>query len=64
MGLFYNVSAKKLLDIRKDIFVDRGVRALKMNGFERSPYKGELFGRSNLGDYTYSFCRLNAKSHL
>ena len=64
MGLFYKVSAKKLLDIRKDIFVDRGVRALEMNGFERSPYKGELFGRNNLGDYTYSFCRLNAKSHL
>jgi len=64
MGLFYSVSDKKLLEAKNKIFVSKGLNALKVNGFERSPYKGELFGKNNLGDYTYSLCRLNSNSHL
>jgi hypothetical protein len=64
MGIFYSVSDKTILEAKNKIFVNKGLSALKVNGFERSPYKGELFGKNNLGDYTYSLCRLDSNSQL
>jgi hypothetical protein len=64
MGLLYKVTPKDLLDSRNKIFTERGIPALKRNGYERSPFPESLFGRNNLGDYTYELCRLKANSHL
>ena len=64
MGLFYKVSAKKSLEVRKDIFLKNGIPALKKNRFEQSPFPEKLFGKNNLGDYTYDLCRLSSGSHL
>jgi hypothetical protein len=64
MSLIYKVSANELLAIRNNIFVSKGITALKNNGFERSPFSGELFGKNNLRDYTYSLCRVSSNSSL
>lgn len=64
MGLFYKVPRKKLFEARNEIFVKKGIPALKKNGFEKSPFPEKLFGKNNLGDYTYELCRLNERSHL
>src|SRR5690606_18071434 len=49
---------KDLLEIRNKIFLQQGVPALNSVGFYKSPYKTDWFGRNNLNDFTYSFCRL------
>ena len=64
MGLFYKASAKKLVEVRNEIFVKNGISELKRNYFEIMPYNGKWFGKNNLGDYTYELCRLNTHSHL
>lgn len=64
MGLFYKVSPKQLLEIRNEIFVKNGVPALERNGFQKSPFAVDWFGRNNLGDYTYVLYRLSAQGHL
>ncbi|MBN9386334.1 MAG: hypothetical protein J0H74_36585 [Chitinophagaceae bacterium] len=64
MGLFYHVSPKELLKIRNEIFITEGIPALKKNGFDRAPFSESLFGRNNLGDFTYELCRLNTDSVL
>ncbi|MEO7215893.1 hypothetical protein [Mucilaginibacter sp.] len=64
MGLFYNVSAKELLEARNELFVKKGIPALQQNGFERSPFAVDWFGRNNLKDFTYVLCRLAPHSQL
>jgi hypothetical protein len=64
MGLFYKVSDKKLLQTRNEIFLDKGLAALKNNGFDQSPYTASWFGKNNLGDYMYDLCRINKQSNL
>lgn len=64
MKLFYKVKAKDLLAIRNEIFVKNGIPQLEKNRFEKTPFPEKLFGKNNLGDYTYELCRLNSSSHL
>lgn len=64
MGLFYQVPDKELLEIRKKIFLEKGIPQLKRKGFEKSPFSGSWYGRNNLGDYTYEFCRVSNPSNL
>jgi len=62
--LFYNLSKKQLLEAKNELFVRYGIPALRRNNFQQSPFAADWFGRNNLGDYTYKFCRLNSSSHL
>ncbi len=64
MGLFLKMSDKKLLEIRNHIFIDKGIPALKKNGFIQSPFPSDWFGRNNLNDYMYTLCRISTTSHL
>ena len=64
MGLFYRISDAKILEIKNKIFLESGVPSLSKNGFERSPFKVDWFGKNNLKDYNYSFCRLSQDSQL
>ncbi|MBL4677670.1 MAG: hypothetical protein JKY70_15930 [Mucilaginibacter sp.] len=64
MGLFYTATQKETLNARNELFLSKGVPALKKNGFEKSPFSTDWFGRNNLQDFTYTLCRLNAYSHL
>ena len=64
MKLFYRPTAYQLLKAKNEIFVTRGVPALEKNGFEKAPFPESLYGKNNLGDYTYEFCRLNMGSNL
>jgi len=66
MELFYKVSDKELLKIRNEIFLDKGISALKKNGFEQSPFKTSWFGQydRNISGYSYELCRLSQKSRL
>lgn len=64
MKLFYNVSQKRLLQVRNELFVNRGIPALRKNGFDEAPFPGSWFGRNNLKDYTYELCRINEGSRL
>lgn len=64
MGLFYKASAKQLLEIKNEIFVQNGIPALEKNGFQKSPFAVDWFGRNNLGDFTYELCRLSVQGHL
>lgn len=60
----YKPTDKELLELRKRIFLERGIPALEQNGFKKSPFSTAWYGRNNLGDYTYELCRLSTKSHL
>lgn len=64
MRLIYKIEPKKLLQIRNEVFVNNGIPALKSTGFEKAPFPESLFGRNNLGDYTYELCRVNKDSEL
>jgi len=64
MALFYKLSAKKLLEVRNEIFVKNGIPPLLRNGFEESPYIGMRFGKLEPGIYAYDLCRLTSGSHL
>jgi hypothetical protein len=64
MGVFYKVSPKELLEIRNNIFLSKGLPTLVKNGFEKSPFSSSWFGRNNLRDFSYEFCRINEQSHL
>ncbi len=64
MGLIHKVSERQLLEIRNKIFLERGVPKLNQNGFTKGPFSSTWYGRNNLGDYTYSLCRLSRNSYL
>ncbi|MEO6732332.1 MAG: hypothetical protein ABIN01_14035 [Ferruginibacter sp.] len=64
MGLVYKISDKELLDIRNKIFIESGIQSLEKNSFTKSPFSTALFGRNNLGDYTYELCRVSKGSQL
>lgn len=64
MGLFYKVSEKELFEVRNKIFLEKGIPALKKNGFEQSPFSTAWFGKNNLGDLTYELCRVRKDSIL
>src|SRR5690349_15801212 len=64
MGLFYTASAKELLRVRNNIFLEFGLPVLKERGFRDSPFSTAWFGRNNLGDYTYELCRLASSNML
>ncbi len=66
MGLFYKISDKELLEIRNKIFLERGIPALKKNGFKSSPFSGAWYGQydRNIGGYSYEFCRLSQNLEL
>lgn len=62
MGLFYKVAPKTLLKVRNEIFEKHGIESLQKRGFQKAPFPETLFGKNNLGDYTYDLCRLNKRS--
>lgn len=62
--MFYKVNSKTILEAKKRIFIEKGIPALKANGFSRSPFTTSWYGRNNLGYYTFSLCRLAATNHL
>lgn len=66
MGLFYKVSDKELLKIRNEIFLKRGIPALKKNGFEYAPFKASWHGQydPSIQGYTYQFSRLKDSKFL
>ena len=64
MGLFYRVSEKELLNIRNQIFLNKGIPALKQNGFEQSPFSTGWYGKDDSGDYSYELCRLSKSLHM
>ena len=64
MGLLYSVPPKKFLEDRKSIVVKQGIPALNKKGFGKAPFPESLYGRNNLGDFTYELCRLDAGSVL
>lgn len=64
MSLFYKPSAKKLLEARNTLFLKTGGVALAQQGFQHTPYSSAWFGRNNLGDYMYDWCRVTTASQL
>jgi len=64
MGLFFNVSQKKLLQLRNDIFISIGIPALRNNGFDKAPFPESLFGKNNVGGDSYELCRVSKESQL
>jgi hypothetical protein len=64
VSLFYRASPKELVDLRNDVFKNRGMPALAQNGFVKSPFSSAWFGRDNAGGYIYEFCRVSEDSRL
>jgi hypothetical protein len=64
MSLFYKASSKELLEIRRKLFFDKGAPVLYHNGFGQSPFSTSWFGRNNLGDHDYEFCKITEDSLL
>lgn len=60
--LTMGISDKELLQIRNSICLN-AVPYLMKSGFKQSPFKTHLYGRNNLGDYSYDFARIS-KSYL
>ena len=60
----YKPTNKELLELRKKIFLERGIPALEQNGFKKSPFSTAWYGKNNLGDYTYELCRVTKDSTL
>lgn len=52
------ISDKELLQVRNSIFLN-AVPYLMKSGFKQSPFKTHLYGRNNLGDYSYDFARIS-----
>lgn len=60
----FNVSDKELLLVRNKIFLEFGIPELTKNGFVKSPFSTSLYGRNNLGDFTYYLSRLSDNAIL
>lgn len=60
MSILYNVDPKTLLKKRNEIFVQKGIPPLVANRFEKSPFSSSWYGKNNLNDFTYEFCRLSS----
>lgn len=58
MFLTNKISNKELLNIRNDIFLNKGINSLKTNGFIKSPFSTAWNGKDDLGDFSYEFCRV------
>ncbi len=63
-SVFFRVPEAELLERRNDVFVERGIPALRWNGFSRSPFRGTWFGKDDTGDYEYELCRLSNDAQL
>jgi hypothetical protein len=55
---------EELFKVRNRIFLERGVPYLIENKFMKSPFSTAWYGKNNLGDYSYEFCRLTNDSKL
>jgi hypothetical protein len=64
MSIFYRATEKELLNHRNRIFLEKGLPALKKNGFYKSPFSTGWFGKDNLRSYSYELCRLKPISQL
>jgi hypothetical protein len=64
MGLFYKVSPKEMTDLRKKIFLEKGIPALNQQGFVRSPFSTSWYGYQQGIGYSYYLCRLTDNSTL
>ncbi len=64
MGLFNRPTDKEILETRNRIFVEYGIPSLIQNGFVKSPFSTDWFGRDNYKDFSYTLCRLNKKKQL
>lgn len=64
MGLFYKVSPKEMTDLRKNIFLEKGIPALSQKGFVRSPFSTFWYGYQQGIGYSYYLCRLTDNSAL
>ena len=62
MRLLYTVPDRDLLLIRNDIIKETCIPELRMKDFLQSPFSTSWFGKNNLGDYSYEFCRLSKNS--
>ena len=63
MRLFYKASNKELTNLRKEVFVKRGMPILEKKGFVKTPFPGSYFGSFPFG-YEYEFCRIDKDSLL
>ncbi|MCP9768760.1 hypothetical protein EGI22_12610 [Lacihabitans sp. LS3-19] len=64
MGLFYSATDKELLELRNKVFLAKGIQALIRNNFEKSLFRLTTFGRNNLNDFQYEFCRIDKNKFL
>jgi len=62
--MFYKISDRDLLKIRKEIFLNYGIPILFFNGFEKSPFLGACYGKNNLGGLTYDLIRISVTGYL
>ena len=63
MSLFYKASNKELTNLRKEVFLKRGMPVLERKGFVKTPFSTSHFGSFPFG-YEYEFCRLDKDSLL
>ena len=59
MIFFYKVLDEEILEMRNEIFINRGLSALQKHGFVELPFLTACFGKDDYGDYTYNLCRLS-----
>ncbi|WP_299782940.1 hypothetical protein [uncultured Formosa sp.] len=62
--MFYKPKPKENLDLRNKLFLEKGILALKEQGFEKSPFKSDWYGRTNQNDFSYTLYRLEKDNEL
>ena len=62
--MFYKPKPKENLDLRNKLFLEKGIVALKEQGFEKSPFKTDWYGRTNHNDFSYTMYRLEKENEL
>ena len=62
--MFYKPKPKENLDLRNKLFLEHGIAALKEQGFEKSPFKVDWYGRTNHNDFAYTLYKLVNENEL
>ncbi|PIB26256.1 hypothetical protein [Maribacter sp. 4G9] len=62
--MFYKLKPKENLDLRNKLFLEKGIVALKKQGFEKSPFNTDWYGRTNHNDFSYTMYRLKKENEL
>lgn len=64
MSIFYRATDKEIFEVKKKIFIEKGIPLLFKNDFVQSPFLGSCFGKYDSRLHVYDFIKLTEDSLL